>query len=261
MASMVRFGQRIKPRARWPRVVLADCASSREMIETVLNSSSRKLLHQHQANQLLGCYNLPLLPHRLVTREEDLDQACHDLGFPLVMKVVSPQIVHKSDAGGVKLNLASRSQVEKAYKQIMQNAKAYDPKAEVQGVYLERMAESGVEVIIGAFRDPKFGPLVMFGLGGTLVEVMGDVTFRLAPMWESSAENMIKGIKAYKVLEGVRGRPPADVDAIKDCILKVSQMMDENPEIAELDINPLIVHAPGQGCTVADCRVVLSVSD
>jgi acetyltransferase len=114
-----------------------------------------------------------------------------------------------------------------------------------------------VEVILGANRDPRFGPIVMFGLGGTLVEVLKDVTFRLAPMWESSAENMIKGIRAFDVLKGVRGNPPSDLAAIKDCVLRLSQMLEENPEIAELDINPLIAYPEGQGCAVADCRILV----
>jgi acyl-CoA synthetase (NDP forming) len=123
---------------------------------------------------------------------------------------------------------------------------------------MERMARSGVEVILGASRDPKFGPVCMFGLGGTFVEAIKDVTFRVAPMWEVSAEMMIKSIKAYSVLTGIRSMPPSDIDAIKDCMLRLSQLVSEHPEIDELDINPLIVYAKGEGCVVADCRIVLS---
>ena len=261
MAAMVRFGERFQPRARWPRLVMADKPTCREVIDRELAQGPRRLLHQHRANRLLTCYGLPILTHAMAVSEDDLTAACQKAGFPLAMKVVSPQIAHKTDAGGVKLNIADLDQARAAFREIMAGARRFDPQAEVEGVYLERMAAPGTEIIIGAVRDPKFGPLVMFGLGGTLVEVLGDVTFRLAPMWEASAENMIRGVKAYKVLEGFRGRPPADLEAIKDCILRVSQMMDENPEIAEMDLNPLIAHPKGQGCSVADCRVVLSVAD
>ncbi len=119
------------------------------------------------------------------------------------------------------------------------------------------MARGGVEVILGATRDPKFGPICMFGLGGTFVEAIKDVTFRLAPMWEISAERMIEPIKAYRVLKGMRGTPPSDIDAIKDCILRLSQMVANHPEISELDINPLIVYPEGEGCVVADSRILL----
>jgi acetyltransferase len=124
-------------------------------------------------------------------------------------------------------------------------------------VLVEKMARGGVEVILGAARDVKFGPICMFGLGGTFVEVMKDVTFRLAPMWKISAEIMIRSIKAYKILTGVRGTPASDIDAIKDCILRLSQLVTDHPEIAELDINPLIVYPAGKGCVVADSRILL----
>ena len=123
---------------------------------------------------------------------------------------------------------------------------------------MEKMARKGIEVILGATRDPKFGPVCMFGLGGTFVEALKDVTFRLAPMWEVSAEMMIREIKAYSVLTGIRNRPPSDIAAIKDCVLRLSQLVSDHPEIDELDINPLIVYAEGDGCVVADSRIVLS---
>ena len=145
--------------------------------------------------------------------------------------------------------------------QILENAKKFDADANINGVMMEKMARSGTEIILGSARDPKFGPICMFGLGGTLVEAFKDVTFRLAPMWEISAEIMIHSIKAYKVLKGMRGMPPSDIDAIKDCILRLSQMVSDHPEIAELDINPLIVYPEGEGCVVVDSRILLSIED
>ncbi|MEJ5376395.1 MAG: acetate--CoA ligase family protein [bacterium] len=186
-----------------------------------------------------------------------LPQAVEEVGFPLAMKISSPDIIHKFDAGGVRLKIRSLEEAQNAYQEILVNALNFNPQARIQGVLVERMARGGVEVILGATRDPRFGPICMFGLGGTFVEALQDVTFRLAPMWEVSAEIMIRSIKAYKVLQGLRGQPPSDIEAIKDCILRLSQMVSDHPEIAELDINPLIVYPEGEGCVVADSRIML----
>ncbi|MCA1905704.1 MAG: acetate--CoA ligase family protein [Desulfarculus sp.] len=257
LAAMARFGDKLKPQARWVKPVQADCSSAQMLINESLELEPVHLMHEHEANRILQCYGFPLLRSRLVTKPEELEAAAAFVGFPLVMKIVSPQIVHKSDAGGVKVGIKDLAEARVAFQQILDNARAYNPEAVIEGVYLAEMAKKGVEVILGAHRDPKMGPIVMFGLGGTLVEVLKDVSFRLAPMWESSAERMIQEIKAYKVLQGVRGNPPSDIEAIKDCILRLSQLLDENPQIAEMDINPLIVYPKGQGCAVADCRIIL----
>ena len=174
------------------------------------------------------------------------------------MKLDSPDILHKSDAGGVRLGIQSFDEAEKMFHAIVASARKYRPSAFIRGVLFQEMAHEGVEVILGSTRDPKFGPICMFGLGGIFVEAMKDVTFRLAPMWETSAENMITSIKAYRVLRGIRGKPPADIKAAKLCILRLSAMVANHPEIAELDINPLILYPEGQGCVVADARIVLS---
>jgi acetyltransferase len=188
----------------------------------------------------------------------EIKKACGEVGFPLVMKLDSPDILHKSDAGGVRLGIKSIEEAEKVFAEIIENAKRYRPSALIRGILFQQMAREGVEVILGSTRDPKFGPICMFGLGGIFVEAMKDVTFRLAPMWETSAENMIKSIKAYRVLQGIRGKPPVDIKAAKLCILRLSAMVSNHAEIAELDINPLILYPEGQGCVVADARIVLS---
>ena len=144
-----------------------------------------------------------------------------------------------------------------AYNKIFQNVARAVPGAKIQGILIEEMARKGVEVILGGSRDPRFGPLMMFGLGGTLVEILKDVSFRLAPMWKISAERMVRQIRSFKVLDGFRGSPPSDIAAIVDTLLRLSEMVCNHPEISELDINPLIVHAKGQGCSVADSRVML----
>ena len=166
--------------------------------------------------------------------------------------------MHKSDAGGVRLKIKSIEQAQKAFEGIIENAKKFNPAARIDGVLIEEMAKGGVEVILGATRDPGFGPMCMFGLGGIFVEALKDVTFRLAPMSELSAENMIRSIKAYRVLKGIRGNPPTDIEALKDSILRLSQMVADHPEISELDINPLIVYPEGKGCMVADGRILLA---
>jgi len=173
------------------------------------------------------------------------------------MKVMSADVVHKFDAGGVLLNIRGAREARAAFEKIVENVRTAVPRAKIQGILVEEMAPKGFEVILGASRDPRFGPLMMFGLGGTLVEVLKDVSFRLAPMWEISAEKMVEEIRAYKVLTGFRGNPPSDIGAIVDTLLRLSSMVCNHPEISELDINPLIVHAEGQGCSVADSRMML----
>jgi len=193
----------------------------------------------------------------LITNIDQIPEVGKEIGYPVAMKIMSPDIIHKFDAGGVILKIRSDEEAKRAYKTILENAKAYKADAKIEGVLMEKMAHKGIEVILGAFKDPKFGPMVMFGLGGTFVEVMKDVSFRLAPMWKLSAERMIKTTKSYKLLQGVRGNPPSDIEAIQDCILRLSQLVTEQPEITELDMNPLIVYPEREGCAVADSRILL----
>lgn len=258
LSAMSSFKERIeRPSSR--KYVHYDVKTkvARDCIAKALADKDEHLMHENEANEVLAAYGFPLLKSQVVTGKDQIKAAAENIGYPLVMKVVSPQIIHKSDAGGVKVGIQNQVEAESAYDTIMANAKAYDPNAVIEGIYMVQMAGKGVEVILGATRDPKFGPLIMFGLGGIMVEVMKDVTFRLAPMWESSAINMIKGIKVHEVLEGVRGAKPSDITKVKECILRLSQMLVENPEIMEIDINPMFVFPEGQGAVVADCRIIL----
>ena len=173
------------------------------------------------------------------------------------MKIVSADIIHKSDAGGVKINIKGAEAVTAAFNEIMANAKAYKSDAVIKGILIQQMAPKGQEVILGATRYPKFGHLLMFGSGGVFVEVFKDVTFRLAPISRNSARFMVRGIKGYKLLDGFRGIPKADITAVEKLLVCLSNLVTDNPEIKELDINPLIVHPEGQGATVADCRFIL----
>jgi len=258
LASMVRFAGLLRLEHREFVHYEVDLAGAQEIVRGALADKPRYYMTQVEANRLLACYGLPVLFGRLCRSHEDVRTACDELREPWVMKIMSPDVVHKVDVGGVKLDLWNLPEALRAYDAIIANVLEAVPEARVDGVLLEEMAPKGVEVIIGANREPKFGPMVMFGLGGTLVEVLRDVTFRIAPMWRISAELMVRQIKAYQVLEGIRNTPPADVEAIVDCILRVAQMVHELPQIQELDINPLIVHGRGQGCAVADSRILLA---
>jgi len=257
MASMAFYAGLLSLDRRQVRRVAADRDTATAVIKKKLAGKDSYYMSEKEANEILQCYGFPVLKSVLLKDSSQVDEAAEDIIFPVAMKISSPDIVHKFDAGGIRLKIRTKQDARKAFEDIIGNIKKFKPSAKIDGVIMERMAKRGVEVILGAVRDPEFGPICMFGLGGTFVEAMKDVTFRLAPMWEISAEIMIRSIKAYSILKGVRGAPPCDIDSIKDCILRLSQMVTDHPEIAELDINPLIVYPEGQGCVVADSRILL----
>ena len=260
MASMAFYGNLLSLERRQVRRVAADRDTAAAIIKKKLADKEKYYLSEREANEILQSYGFPILTSILIKDSSQVEDAAEQIIFPAAMKIASPDIVHKFDVGGVRLKIKTKEEAKKAYEEIIENVKKHKPSAKIDGVIIERMARRGVEVILGAARDHKFGPVCMFGLGGTLVEAMKDVTFRLAPMWEISAEIMIKTIKAYNILKGIRGAPPCDIDAIKDCILRLSQLLDDHPQIAELDINPLIVYPEGKGCVVADSRILLKQS-
>ncbi|MFC1585547.1 acetate--CoA ligase alpha subunit [Fibrobacterota bacterium] len=257
LASMVDFGRLLSLKQKQVRTRTADRNMAAALIKKKLGTRDKYYMGEKEANEILNCYGFPLLKSHLITDRSGVAAAAEKVGFPVAMKIMSPDIVHKFDAGGVKLKVKSIEEAEAVYDQIISNIKNHNPEAAIEGILMEKMAKKGVEVILGAVKDPKFGPICMFGLGGTFVEAIKDVTFRLSPMWEVDAELMIKSIKTYRILKGVRGAPPSDILAIKDCIIRLSQMLDDHMEIAELDINPLIVYPEGEGCVVADSRILL----
>jgi acetyltransferase len=173
------------------------------------------------------------------------------------MWIVSPQIIHKSDAGGVIVGPDNREAVTGAFTTIVDNARRFNPEAEINGVLVQRLAPKGQEVILGMTRYPIFGPLIMFGFGGIFVEVFQDVAFRLAPLTRNGARNMVRSIKGHKLLSGFRGAPKTDIGTIERMLVGLSDLVLDHPEIKELDINPLLVHPEGEGVTVADCRFIL----
>jgi len=207
--------------------------------------------------ELLKCYGFNVLPNALAKTEDEAAAIAKETGFPVVLKIVSEQILHKSDAGGVVLGLENPEDVKRAFADIIRRAAEYDPAAELKGVLVQKMAPSGSEVILGLNRYPVFGPLLMVGIGGIFVEVFQDVVFRLAPIGRNEARRMVRQIKGYRLFQGFRGRPPADVEIIEKSMVSLSNLATNHPEIVELDINPLLVHDRGQGATAADCRIIL----
>ena len=214
-------------------------------------------LGELDGTRLLKCYGFDVLPTELATSSAEAEQVAEEMGFPVVMKIVSPQILHKSDAGGVIVGIEGREEAEQGFETIMASARTYDPEAQLEGVLVQKMAPAGQEVILGLNRYPIFGPLLMFGLGGIFVEVFKDVAFRLAPVGRNQARRMVRGIQAHKMLTGFRGRDKADIETIEKLLVSLSNMAQNHPQIQEMDINPLMVHAQGKGATVADCRIIL----
>ncbi len=210
---------------------------------------------------LLQCYGFDVLPTQLAKTADEAAGIAGQIGFPVVMKIVSPQILHKTDAGGVIIGIEDEAAARKAFEQIIQGATAYRPDAEIHGTLVQKMAPPGIETILGMNRYPVFGPLIMFGLGGIYVELFQDVVFGLAPVGRSEARRMIRGVKGVKIFKGFRGRPTADTEVLEQAIVRLSGMVRNHPEILELDINPLLVHGEDEGATVADCRIILMASD
>lgn len=216
-----------------------------------------KSLGEAETRPLLQAYGIPIVQGAKAANSTEAAAVAKKLGFPVVMKIVSPDILHKSDVGGIRLNLISESQVTAEYDSLIHEVKQRCPKAHLEGVLLERMAPRGQEVIVGMKRDPGFGPLLMFGLGGIYVELFKDVSFRVAPIHPTQALAMIHETSAGRLLTGFRGQANADLNAVVDCICRVSQLSLDFPEIQEIEVNPLLVFAEGQGALALDGRVIL----
>ncbi len=220
--------------------------------------AGRTALVELKALEVFRAYGFPIVPYALATSAIEAAQAAAQIGFPVVMKISGPKIVHKTDVGGVRLNLTDEAGVRTAYDEMIAGVRGkMGADTEIWGVLVQKMLPRGKEVILGMSRDPRMGPLLMFGLGGIYTEALKDVAFRLAPIRENEALEMIMGIRSHKLLRGFRGEAPSDLEAIGDCLLRLSQLVSSHPRIRELDINPLLVYAAGQGCMVADARVIL----
>ncbi len=214
------------------------------------------LLNEVEAKQMLKKAGVTVTDTRLAASKEEAVGLSREVGYPVVLKIVSPDVVHKSDSGGVKLNLKSAEEVARAYDDIIQAVKKAYPAAKVLGVSVQSMARPGVETIIGVSKDKQFGPVIMFGLGGVWVEVLKDVSFRLAPITEYDAAEMIREIKGYKLLTGFRGQPAVKIAELEKMLLAVSDFVSANPGVDELDLNP--VFASVDGAVAVDARIVVA---
>ena len=209
-----------------------------------------------EAKQLLASAGIPVVEAKLATTADEAISIANELGYPVVLKIVSAQITHKSDVGGVELNIADEESVRTSFDRITSAGKKADATAKIDGVSVQRMAEPGVEVITGMTMDAQFGPVLMFGLGGVLVEVLKDVAFRVVPITARDANQMVHEIQGFPILEGHRGQEPSDVGAIEALLVQLSEFIEAHPDVAELDLNPVFAYP--KGAIAVDARIVLS---
>lgn len=225
-----------------------------ELLSKVEAEKRKSLLETEAKDICLEC-GIPVTKFRLAVTEADAIAFADDIAYPVVLKIVSPDVVHKSEVGGVTVNLENANQVQNAYRKILANVRRSKPDARIEGLLVEEMSPPSTEVIVGSHRDLQFGPTLMFGLGGIFVEILKDVTFRVAPVTESEAMEMISEIKAYPLLRGYRNTPPVDIGSIVQILLSVSRLVTEHPQIEEIDLNPILVYEIG--AKVVDARIIL----
>jgi len=253
ISNLVTYKENLKKRKQ-NRYRVIRRSGSKPDLDYLLKSG--QTLGESQSKEVLEKYGIPVTRQALAATPEEAVARARDIGYPVALKIDSPDIPHKTEAGGLKLNLENDDQVSSSFEEIIRNVKLYLPEARINGVSVQEMLPQGVEVIIGVTRDPVFGPTIMFGLGGIFVEVLKDVSFRIAPLSPGDARDMIDEIKGAALLKGVRGKPPVDVDAIAEVILRVSDLVtDYRDQIEELDINPLIVYP--KGVKAADAMLVV----
>ena len=259
MGALYRYSQWLNRHFLAQYELTHDSARASAVIQDALRAG-KSALGEIDGLEILVSYGFRTLPTRLATSAGQASEIALEIGLPVVLKIVSPQILHKSDAGGVIVGLQTPEEVRDGFERIVENARRYLPDAEIAGVIVQRMAPRGEELILGMNRYPVFGPLIMFGIGGIFVEVFQDVAFRLAPIQRNEARRMMKSIRGYRLLEGLRGRPKVDIGALEKLLVSFSDLVINHPEIREIDINPILAHPEGQGVTVADCRIILESS-
>ena len=234
---------------------MSKSSSSNGIIEQARNEG-RSVLSEVEAKALLASAGIPVVEAKLATTADEAASVANELGYPVALKIVSQQITHKSDVGGVVLNIEDADAVRAAFAEISKAGKKADAKAQIDGVSVQRMAEPGVEVITGMTMDPQFGPVLMFGLGGVLVEVLKDVAFRIVPITRRDASQMIREIQGFPILEGHRGAEPSDIGALEALLVQLSEFIEAHPDIVELDLNPVFAYP--KGAVAVDARIVLS---
>jgi acyl-CoA synthetase (NDP forming) len=215
----------------------------------------RAILTEFESKKVLRQVGIPVVEARLAKNQKEVASLSQKVGFPVVLKIISPDVIHKTDSGGVKLGLKSVSEARKAYNEILESVRKQFPSAVIHGVSVQKMARPGTEVIIGTSKDPQFGPVIMFGLGGIFVEMLKDVSFRIIPVARRDAQEMIQEIKGYPLLQGYRGKEPASIPVLIDMILKISDLINKNPQIKELELNPIFAYK--DRAVAVDARIIL----
>ena len=221
------------------------------------NINNQTIFGEADTRPILQEYGIPLVKGEMAKTKQGVGKISQKMGFPVVLKIVSQDFLHKSEVKGIAVNLKSKVEALKAWDEIMKKAKIANPDAKVNGCMVEAMAEAGQEVILGMKRDISFGPVMMFGLGGIFVELFNDVAFRVAPITKGDVIDMISETRAGTLLRGTRGQPEADMEAIADCLLRLSQLAVDFPQITEMEINPLMVYPKNKGVLALDCRILL----
>jgi acyl-CoA synthetase (NDP forming) len=220
-----------------------------------VRKQGRTVLTEIEAKQVISAIGVGTTKTLLAGSKKDAAALSDEIGYPVVLKIASPDITHKTDAGGVKVGLKSKTEVSRAYAEITAAAREKFPKAKIEGVTVQNVARPGIEIIIGTFKDPQFGPVIMFGLGGIFVEVLKDVAFRIVPILKRDASEMIKEIKGYALLNGYRGHEPANIPVLEDILMKVSDFVDKTPAVKEIDLNPVFAYK--DSAIAVDARIVL----
>jgi len=220
-----------------------------------VKKEGRSILTEFESKKILKQVGISVVETKLAKTQKEAISISQKIGFPVALKIASPDVIHKSDSGGVKLSINSVSEVKKAYDEILKKIRKQYPDAVVHGVSVQKMVRPGTEVVVGTSKDPQFGPVIMFGLGGIFVELLKDVSFRVIPVEQRDAQEMIKEIKGYPLLLGYRGNEPANISALVEIILKISKLIEENPQIKELELNPIFVYR--DKAVGVDARIIL----
>lgn len=260
LARAVEYAEtRHKPKGTVPKFPDIKCENARQAVEDVMTaSSSRPLwLPAEQMYALLDCYGMRFIETLIARTPEEAAASASKIGFPVVVKLASSTIVYKTDVGGVVLDLDSEDKVRQAFEHIKSRLEKMGRQNEMEGVTVQRMMREGIEAIVGVTQDPSFGPLIMFGSGGIYAELIKDVTLRLHPLTDLDAREMVRSIKMAKLFEGFRGAPPSDIQAVEDLLLRLSAMVEDIPQIAELDFNPVKVMPEGEGYWIVDARIMV----
>jgi acyl-CoA synthetase (NDP forming) len=258
LAHAARYGAwRAEPDGRVPRFTGIAFGAARDAIASARTRGER-LLDPLATAAVLSAYHIAMPSACVARTREEAERAAHALEFPLVAKLVAPTITHKSDVGGVIMDIETPRAAAAAFDTVRARLSDRDRAHEMTGVLLQEMVRGGIETIVGAAADPLFGPVLMFGMGGVSVEVMRDVAFRVHPLTDRDARELVRGVRGARMLDGFRGAPPGDVAALEEVILRISQLVGDHPEVAEIEINPLVVLAPGDGCIALDARIILA---